>query len=97
VQPFYDNQFDFLISQEQRGLRSKIHPAQQWHGAFRAENETQHYGVPNLWLVDSTGKIIAEPFRGNVYRPHGGSISINYTLRDVVEVIETQLTLLAAE
>lgn len=91
VQPFYDNGFNFLISEEQSRLRNKVSPVEKWHGAFRAENETQYYGVPNLWLVDSTGQIIAEPFRGNVYRPHGGGISINYTLKEVVEVIEAKL------
>jgi hypothetical protein len=91
VQPFYDNDFNFLISSKYSELRKKIIPVENWHGAFRAENETQHYGVPNLWLVDSTGKIIAEPFRGNIYRPHGGDITINYTLKEVVEEIEANL------
>lgn len=91
VQPFYDNDFNFLISSKYSELRKKILPVENWHGAFRAENETQHYGVPNLWLVDSTGRIIAEPFRGNIYRPHGGDITINYTLKEVVEAIEANL------
>ena len=91
VQPFYDNDFNLLISRKQSSLRNKVNPAKFWHGSFRAENETQHYGVPNLWLVNSRGKVVAEPFRGNVYRPHGGSISINYTLKDVIEAINNQL------
>ena len=91
VQPFYDNDFNLLISQQQISLQNKSVPAKTWHGAFRAKNETQHYGVPNLWLIDSNGKVIADPFRGNVYRPHGGSININYTLNDVVEVIDATL------
>lgn len=91
VQPFYDNDFNLLISQQHGKLRNKVIPVKEWHGAFRAVNEKQYYGVPNLWLVDSTGKVIAEPFRGNIYRPHGGGISINYTLKEIVEVIEAKL------
>ena len=91
VQPFYDNDFNLLISQQRSKQRSAISPVKPWHGAFRAANETQHYGVPNLWLIDANGKIVAEPFRGNIYRPHGGDIKINYTLNDVVEVIEENL------
>lgn len=91
VQPFYDNDFNLLISQQQSRLRNELMSTKKWHGAFRAKNETQHYGVPSLWLVDSTGKIIAEPFRGNVYRPHGGDITISYTLKDVVAAIEANL------
>ena len=91
VQPFYDNDFNLLIGQQHSSLRDKVIPVKKWHGAFRAEDEEQHYGVPNLWLVDSTGKIIAEPFRGNIYRPHGGSISINYTLKEIAEAIDAKL------
>ena len=91
VQPFYDNDFNLLISRQHSEQRSKVTPIKPWHGAFRAENETQHYGVPNLWLLDASGKVIAEPFRGNIYRPHGGAISINYTLKAVVDVIDANL------
>jgi hypothetical protein len=90
VQPLYDNDFNLLISQQQGRLSNKLNSVKQWHGAFRAENESQHYGMPNLWLVDSTGKIIAEPFRGNVYRPHDGGIRIKYTLNQVVAVIDAK-------
>jgi hypothetical protein len=91
VQPFYDNGFNLLISQQQSSLRDKLIPAKIWHGAFRAENEQQHYGVPNLWLVDANGKVVADPFRGNVYRSHGDGITINYTLKKVIEVIDAKL------
>jgi len=87
VQPFYDMDFNFLISAEQIELRNENYPAQNWHGAFRAANETQHYGVPNLWLLDADGKVLHEPFRGNIYHPHGTEIVINYTLQDVIDAI----------
>ena len=88
VAPFYDMDFNFLISDEQIELRQSIYPAQPWHGSFRAKNETQHYGVPNLWLVDDAGKVMVEPFRGNVYGDDESDSSISYTLQDVVTAIE---------
>lgn len=98
VAPLYDLEFNFLISDKQARLRKYADPPQPWHGAFRAKNENQQYGVPNLWLIDGQGKVLVEPFRGNVYRAHGGDITINYTLTDVIAAIEAQkLTLSAAD
>lgn len=91
VQPFYDHGFNLLISPVEKKLRSGSIPIKDWHGAFRAENETQHYGVPNMWLVDSSGEVLESPFRGNIYRAHGGDIQINYTLKDVIDVIDRRL------
>ncbi len=92
VAPLYDVDFNFMISEEQIQLRRSMYPAQNWHGAFRAQNEKQSYGVPNLWLVDWQGRVVVEPFRGNVYRAHGGDIAINYTLTDVIAAIEANKT-----
>ena len=63
-----------------------------WHGAFRAVEETQYYGVPQFWLVDDEGHVLAPPFRGNVYHPHGGEIHIAYTLRDMDAVVNNLLS-----
>ena len=56
---------------------------QPWHGAFRAAEETQFYGVPSFWLIDDNGKVLAPPFRGNVYHPHGAEVTIKYTYSDL--------------
>ncbi len=82
---FYDSQYNLIVSPqdlEQRDIR------QAWHGAFRSASEKQTYGVPALWLLDRDGRVLAAPFRGNIYHPHGGDIVINYTLPDVVEAIK---------
>ena len=91
IQPLYDLYFNLLISEDAQELREATSPRQQWHGAFRAADETQSYGVPNFWLVDNKGKVLREPFRGNVYHPHNEAISINYSLQDVVAAIEDAL------
>jgi hypothetical protein len=62
-----------------------------WYGAFRAAGETQFYGVPSFWLVDDDGKVLAAPFRGNVYHPHGGEVHINYTYADVEAALQRAL------
>jgi hypothetical protein len=54
-----------------------------WFGAFRAADEKQFYGVPSFWLVADDGTVLAPPFRGNVYHPHGTELRINYTFADV--------------
>lgn len=86
LQPWYDTDFNLLVSRDlvQQRPESK---QQIWHGAFRSATETQHYGVPNMWLLDAEGRVVAEPFRGNVYHPHGDEITINYSLKDVIEAI----------
>ncbi len=66
--------------------------AEDWHGAFRAADETQFYGVPSYWLIDDRGKVLAAPFRGNVYHPHGGEVRIGYTLADVERALQGALT-----
>ncbi|MEI7950601.1 MAG: hypothetical protein WCI66_10260 [Gammaproteobacteria bacterium] len=62
-----------------------------WQGAFRAEAETQFYGVPGFWLISDSGTVLAKPFRGNVYHPHGAEVHINYTFSDVDAAIQALL------
>lgn len=91
IQPVYDAEFNLLISAEQQQSRIANQPIEQWHGAFRSANETQSYGVPNLWLVDKQGNVVAKPFRGNVYHADGNDIEINYSLNDVLAKIDELL------
>ncbi|NND82273.1 MAG: hypothetical protein HKN50_07585 [Gammaproteobacteria bacterium] len=89
--PYYDLDFNFLITQPQSELRRASYPQQAWHGAFRAADETQHYGVPNFWLVDNSGFIVVQPFRGNVYHGDSSNLKLEYALEDVTTAIETLL------
>lgn len=63
-----------------------------WHGGFRASDETQFYGVPQFWLLDDEGRVLAQPFRGNVYHPHGGEMHIGYSVRDVDATLRNLLS-----
>lgn len=84
LQPYFDLRLRLMLNRE-----GKVQPGagygamQPWFGAFRAAGETQFYGVPSYWIIADDGTVLAEPFRGNVYHPHGAEVSIRYTFADV--------------
>jgi hypothetical protein len=83
-QPHYDFRLRLMLNPNGRTQPGAGYGEREpWVGAFRAEGETQFYGVPSYWLIDDDGTVLAEPFRGNVYHPHGGEMRIAYTLADV--------------
>ena len=89
IQPYYDFRMKLMIRQKQNAPLPAAYGEQEaWLGSFRAIDETQTYGVPNLWLLNADGKIMTDPFRGNIYHPHGGSVTIQYTINDVIRAIE---------
>ena len=91
-QPYFDPRFRMLMSpQEQESLPVAYGSIPSWQGAFRAADETQSYGVPNFWMLGAQGEVLVEPFRGNVYHPHGGTLKINYSLSDIRSAIELAL------
>ncbi len=61
----------------------------EWQGKFRAEEETQKYGVPTIWLLDPEGRILEGPFRGNIY--HSDPYEINYTVLDIDKTLQKYL------
>jgi hypothetical protein len=92
IQPYYDIRMRLILN---KGLQSSF-PMQYgeqpgWLGSFRAVNESQTYGVPNYWFANSSGEIVSEPFRGNIYHPHGGPVTINYTVKDIMAAIDQSL------
>jgi len=92
IQPYFDLRLRLMLNPSPRmqpgtGFGDRA----DWQGAFRDEKETQFYGVPGFWLVSDNGEILAPPFRGNVYHPHGAEVHINYTLSDVDAAIQTLL------
>lgn len=92
VQPYFDPRYRLIMStQTQASLSDAYGPIPSWQGAFRAENEAQRYGVPHFWIIDKDGKVLAQPFRGNIYHPHGSAVNINYTLKDIAAVIDELL------
>jgi hypothetical protein len=84
LQPYFDPRLHLMLNRE-----GKVQPGtgygamQPWFGAFRAAGETQFYGVPSYWIIADDGTVLAEPFRGNVYHPHGAEVNIRYTFADV--------------
>jgi hypothetical protein len=84
LDPYFDLRFALMLNRSENQLPGAGYgELADWHGAFRAAHETQFYGVPGFWLVSDAGEILAEPFRGNVYHPHGAEVNINYTFSDI--------------
>jgi hypothetical protein len=84
IQPYFDLRLRLMLNpggrmQPGAGFGEK----KPWFGAFRAADEKQFYGVPSFWLVADDGTVLARPFRGNVYHPHGAELKISYTFADV--------------
>ena len=92
IQPYFDLRLRLMLS-PLPGFKpgASFGERADWQGAFRAEKETQFYGVPSFWLVSDSGEILAPPFRGNVYHPHGAELHISYTLSDVDAAIQALL------
>jgi hypothetical protein len=84
VEPWFDLRLQLMLSRTEDLLPGAAFGAlQDWQGAFRAAGETQFYGVPSFWILSAEGEVLAEPWRGNIYHPHGGDVTINYTFADI--------------
>lgn len=92
VEPYLDTGFRLMFNRTPELMPGENYgEVFSWQGVFRDPGETQFYGVPSFWIVDSEGKILAEPFRGNIYHPHGAEVSIKYTFSDIDQVLQTLL------
>lgn len=90
VQTYYDLRFRLLFNIRQ-DLRpgDSYGPIYDWQGKFRGANETQKYGTPSIWLLDSRGRVLEKPFWGNVY--HSKPFEIRYTVLDLDKAIKRNL------
>jgi hypothetical protein len=90
VKTFYDLRLRLLFNR-----RDDLKPGEgygdiyEWQGKFRGDGDTQKYGTPTVWLIDSKGKILTEPFWGNYY--HSDPFKISYTIIDLDEAIQRYL------
>lgn len=90
VQPYFDLRHRLLMNHDE-----EYKPGQgygkvfDWQGCFRAAHETQKYGVPSIWLLDSDGVVLAGPFHGNQYQSE--PYQIKYTILDIDRAIAEHL------
>ncbi len=87
VQPYLDVRLRLMFNRDE-DLKpgagyGKIYP---WQGRFRADDETQKYGVPTIWLLNPDGMVLEKPFHGNYYR--SDPWEINYTIVDVDQALQ---------
>lgn len=89
VDPWFDLRMGLMLNRNEGMLPGAAYgEVASWQGAFRAPEETQFYGVPAFWILSGEGWVLAEPFRGNIYHPHGGSVDIRYTLVEVEATLQ---------
>ncbi|MFQ6115902.1 MAG: hypothetical protein ACE5NG_17720, partial [bacterium] len=87
AETYYDLRLRLLFNQ-----RKDLQPHKNygvifnWQGKFRGPGEHQKYGTPTLWLLNSQGMVLEEPFWGNIY--HQEPYSIRYTILDVDKAIQ---------
>ena len=86
IQPYFDLRLRLLFNRDEdlkpgEGY-GEIYP---WQGKFRADEETQKYGVPTIWFLNSEGVVLEPPLRGNFY--NSDPYEINYTIVDVDKIL----------
>ncbi len=90
VRPYFDVRNRLMLN-----ARADLRPGAgygkiyDWQGRFRADDETQKYGVPSIWMLDAKGVVLDGPFHGNYY--HSDPYEIKYTLVDIDKAIEKRL------
>ena len=90
-QPYYDLRLRLMMDKSP-GRSPTAGTIYDWQGKFRDPDETQKYGVPNIWLLDKKGTILIPPFRGNMYHPKpGDNFQFSYSVSDVDHAIRQQL------
>ena len=88
VEPYLDSRFRLMFNRSPELVPGESYgDVLSWQGVFRDPEETQFYGVPSFWLLGDDGEILAAPFRGNIYHPHGADVSIKYTFSDIDKAI----------
>ncbi|MFQ5707341.1 MAG: hypothetical protein ACE5HO_07820 [bacterium] len=87
---YYDLRFRLLFNRSEEWRPGEGYgEIYDWQGKFRANEETQKYGTPTLWLINSEGVILEKPFWGNLY--HSEPFEIRYTVKDVDKAVARNL------
>ncbi len=69
VLPFAKLYFDprFELGRKPHLTSTASHPVATWKGKLKWHLDGRKYGLPTLWLLNSAGQILREPFYGNDY------------------------------
>jgi len=83
---YYDPRFRLLDNPRQGPHVAAYGPVLPWQGRFKACADRQRHGTPTLWLLAPDGRVLREPFWGNVYDRE--EQRIRYTEADVATAVE---------
>ena len=86
---FYDPRFRLLDNPSAHEHVPACGDIESWQGRFKWHQDEQTYGTPTTWVLSPQLEVLAKPFHGNVYE--AVPVSINYTVRDVVAVLDRLL------
>jgi hypothetical protein len=93
IKPYFDFRLTLMLGRTENLLPGAgFGPVQDWHGAFRARDESQSYGVPAYWILSSEGEVLSEVFRDNRYHAAGGQVQLRYSFADIDATLETLLS-----
>lgn len=88
-QVVYDFRFRLLSNPEYEQPDQRPDPLPAWAGRFKSDQDRQKYGLPTVWLLDSSGVVLAAAFTGNIYGDDPPTI--RYTMDDLERAIREQL------
>jgi hypothetical protein len=86
---YYDPRFLLLSNPEYETTGRRAGELPEWAGQFKADQDRQKYGLPTIWLLDSSGVVLADAFSGNIYEDNPPQI--RYTMVDLERAIRRQL------
>lgn len=85
----YDPRFRLLDNPRMGAHTPGYGVVHDWQGRFKWWEDEQRHGTPTLWLLAGDGRVLREPFWGNVY--HGRDRRIRYEEPDVAQALEERL------
>lgn len=86
---FYDPRFRLLDNAGRYPHVAAYGVVHGWQGRFKACGDTQRHGTPTLWLLGRDGRVLREPFYGNVYERR--EEKLRYREKDVAGAIDSIL------
>ena len=88
-QGYYDPRFLLLSNPEYETAGRREGALPEWAGRFKADQDRQKYGLPTVWLLDSSGVVLDQALTGNIYGDDPPTI--RYTMADLEQAIRHQL------
>lgn len=85
-QLLYDPKARMLEDMEDQEVSPGYGEVFDWQGKFKWHEDPRKYGAPTIWILNSEGTVLAEPFWGNDYGSSPPQVNYGFVeLRDTIE------------